>query len=59
VNPGPGFFYPANGGKAPRDVIREGYGRIRFGHAELAGNQHWGPAADEGERAVKQLAALI
>jgi len=59
VNPGPGFFYPTNGQKAPRDVIREGYGRIRFGHAELAGNQHWGPAADEGERAVKQFLTFL
>jgi spermidine dehydrogenase len=59
VNPEPGFFYPPHGGKAARDVIREGYGRIRFGHAELAGNQHWGPAADEGERAVRQFARFL
>ena len=52
--PYPGFF----GGKdgiAPRDLIRKGYGRIAFGHSELDGLQHYGPAADEGRRAFNQV----
>ncbi len=52
--PFPGFFGGASG-TAPRDVIRRHYGRIAFAHSELVGWQHWGPAADEGRRAVTQL----
>ena len=56
--PIPGFFGGASG-KAPREVIRSGYGRIAFAHSELAGLQHWGTAADEGRRAFNQLADAI
>lgn len=52
--PFPGFFGGATG-RAPRDVIRKAHGRIAFAHSELNGWQHWGPAADEGRRAVGQL----
>lgn len=52
--PYPGF-YGGKGGIAPRDIIRKGYGRIAFGHAELDGLQHYGPAADEGRRAMTQV----
>ena len=52
--PYPGFFGGATG-EAPRDVIRRSYGRVAFAHSELVGWQHWGPAADEGRRAVIQL----
>ena len=52
--PYPGF-YGGKGGIAPRDVIRKGYGRVAFGHAELDGLQHYGPAADEGRRAFNQV----
>lgn len=55
VVPEPGFFFGRNGKAAPRDVIREGHGRIAFGHSELRGNQHWGSAADEGSRAMRQI----
>jgi spermidine dehydrogenase len=56
--PFPGFFGGA-AGEAPRDVIRQRYGRIAFGHSELVGWQHWGPAADEGRRAIGQLAGAL
>ena len=49
-----GFFGGASG-HAPRDVIRQHYGRVAFAHSELNGWQHWGPAADEGRRAFTQL----
>jgi spermidine dehydrogenase len=52
--PFPGFFGGATG-EAPRDVIRRSFGRIAFAHSELEGWQHWGPAADEGRRAMHQL----
>lgn len=56
--PFPGFFGGASG-RAPRDTIRNRYGRIAFAHSELAGWQHWGPAADEGRRAFNQLADAL
>lgn len=56
--PFPGFFGGASG-RAARDVIRNHYGRIAFGHSELNGWQHWGNAADEGRRAFNQLADAI
>lgn len=55
IAPGPGFFFGRNGQPAARDTIRQSYGRIAFGHSELRGNQHWGPAADEGGRAMAQV----
>ena len=56
---GPGFFIDTPQRKAPRNIVREGYGRIGFAHAELYGFQHWGPAADEGRRAVEQLLEFL
>ena len=55
VVPEPGFFFGRNGEPAARDVIRKPHGRIAFGHSELRGNQHWGSAADEGRRAMRQI----
>ncbi len=52
--PYPGF-YGGKTGVAPRDIIRKGYGRIAFGHSELDGLQHYGPAAEEGRRAFYQV----
>lgn len=51
----PGFFFGKDGQPAPKDVIREGYGRLRFAHAELVGAQMWEGAVAEAERAVKQI----
>jgi len=56
--PYPGFYGGADG-EAPRDIIRRGYGRIAFAHSELDGLQHWGPAADEGRRAMGQVLDAI
>ena len=54
----PGFFFGKDGQPAPRDVIREPYGRIAFAHAELMGYQMWEGAVHEGERAGKQAIAM-
>ena len=51
----PGFYYGKNGQPAPSDVIREPFARIAFGHSELTGAQLWSTAAEEGERAAKQV----
>jgi spermidine dehydrogenase len=55
VVPQPGFYFGRDGNPAPRDVVREGYGRVRFGHSELSGFQLWTTGCDEGERATKQI----
>jgi len=51
----PGFYYGRDGKPAAKDVIRERYDRIAFAHSELTGAQMWETAADEGQRAAKQL----
>jgi spermidine dehydrogenase len=59
VVPQPGFYFGRDGNPAPRDVVRKGYGRVRFGHSELTGFQLWDAACDEGERAARQVLELI
>ena len=59
IAPQPGFYFGKNGAPAPRDVIREGYGRIAFGHSELSGQQLWSRGVGEGERAAHQALSLI
>ena len=51
-------FLVANG-TSHRDTLRKNYGRIAFAHSELDGLQHYGPAADEGRRAFRQLADVL
>ena len=59
IAPQPGFYFGKNGMPAPREVIRQGYGRIAFGHSELSGQQLWSRGVEEGERAAKQALGLI
>ena len=59
VVPAPGFFFDTPERTAPRNIIQRGYGRIAFGHSELNGFQHWGPAADQGRRAMHQVLDLV
>ncbi len=59
VCPQPGFYYGRNGAKAPRDVIKERFGRIAFGHSELVGHQYWLGAIGEGKRATEQLLEVL
>ena len=56
--PYPGFYGGADG-CAPRDTLRKNCGRIAFAHSELDGLQHYGPAADEGRRACRQMATVM
>jgi spermidine dehydrogenase len=51
----PYFAFGKDGKPAPRDVVRAGYGRIRFAHSELEGAQMWETAVAEAERAVRQM----
>jgi spermidine dehydrogenase len=57
VTPEPGFFFDTPDSTAPRNIVMKGYGRIAFGHGELEGFQHWGPAADQGRRAMTEALA--
>jgi len=59
VVPEPGFFFDTDERTAPRNIIQQGYGRIAFGHSELNGFQHWGPAADQGRRAMQQILNIL
>lgn len=59
VVPQPGFFFGRDGQPAPRDIVRQGYGRVRFGHSELSGEQMWPTACSEGQRAAQQVAELV
>jgi spermidine dehydrogenase len=59
VDAQPGFYFPKDGGPAPRDVIRKRYGRISFAHSELIGTQHWRGAAAEGRRAARQAFEVL
>lgn len=54
ITPEPGFFFDTPSTTAPRNIVMKGYGRIAFGHGELEGFQHWGPAADQGRRAMTE-----
>jgi spermidine dehydrogenase len=59
IVPTPGFFFGRDGAKAGREIVREPFDRIAFGHSELTGYQHWGPAAAEGSRAFDQVAPSV
>lgn len=56
VVPEPGFFFGRDGAPSARDIVRKGFGRMRFAHSELQGNQSWTGAYFEAARAVDQLA---
>jgi spermidine dehydrogenase len=51
----PGFFFGKEGQPAPRDILRQRFNRLAFGHSELSGAQMWETAAGEGERAAQQI----
>jgi len=59
VTPQPGFYFGENGEKAARDVLRQPFERIAFGHSEFNGHQHWAGAVAEGRRGVESLAQFL
>ena len=58
MGPQPGFLL-GRGGPSPLAIVKRGYGRIFFGHSEVAGAQNWPNAASEGVRAVRQALGVI
>lgn len=55
----PGFFFGRDGKPAGKDVLRRRFGRLTFGHSELSGAQMWETAAEEGDRAARQLLEVL
>jgi spermidine dehydrogenase len=54
VNPHPGFYFGRDGKPAPRDVLKQRFGRVAIGHSELEGHQNWPGAVRNGARAAQQ-----
>jgi len=59
ISPQPGFHFDRDGKRAPRNIIKEGYGRIQFGHSELTGYNSHTRALNEGSRAAKEVMKKI
>jgi spermidine dehydrogenase len=59
VNPQPGFYFGEDGRPAARDVVRDRFGRIAFGHSELEGHQNWPGATRNGVRAARQVLEAV
>jgi spermidine dehydrogenase len=56
LSPQPGFFFGANGKRAPREILREApFGRIAFANTDLAGAMDHRFSILEAKRAVGQL----
>lgn len=51
----PGFFFGKDGKPAAKDVLRTRHQRMAFSHSELTGAQMWETAAEEGQRAARQI----
>ncbi|RLA45295.1 MAG: NAD(P)/FAD-dependent oxidoreductase, partial [Gammaproteobacteria bacterium] len=59
ISPQPGFHFGLNGKDAPREIVKKGYGRIRFGHSELSGYMSHTRALGEGARAATEAMKLL
>ncbi len=59
LSPPPGFYFGKDGKPSPLRVLRKRFGRIAFGHSELAGGQSWEAAAAEGKRALTQVLEVL
>jgi spermidine dehydrogenase len=59
ISPQPGFHFDRDGKKSPINTVKEGYGRIRFGHSELSGYMSHTRALNQGSRAAKEAMEKI
>lgn len=59
ISPQPGFHFGRDGEGAPRDVVKQGFGRIQFGHSELSGYMSHTRALQEGAKAVTRVMAAL
>jgi len=54
ISPQPGFHFDRDGKKSPINIVKEGYGRIQFGHSELSGYMSHTRALMQGSWATKE-----
>jgi len=59
ISPQPGFHFGRDGNPAPKEVVRRGFGRIRFGHSELTGYMSHTRALEDGARAARDAIEAI
>ena len=59
ISPQPGFHFGKDGEPAPREVVKQGFGRVQFGHSELSGYMSHTRALNEGARAARAAIKLI
>lgn len=59
ISPQPGFHFDRDGKRAPRNIVKDGYGRIQFGHSELSGYNSNTRAMNEGSRAALEAMKKI
>ena len=59
ISPQPGFHFGKDGKQAPKEIVKQGYGRIQFGHSELDGYMSHTNALTEGSRAAIAAMALL
>ena len=59
ISPQPGFHFVVNGKEAPKEIVKQGFGRIQFGHSELSGYMSHTRALIEGARAATQAMKQI
>ncbi len=55
ISPQPGYHFDRDGKKSPINIVKEGYGRVQFGHSELGGYMSHTIAINQGARAVRAL----
>lgn len=59
VAPQPGFYFGQNGAAAPKEVVKQGFGRIQFGHSELGSRMNYRNALSEGGRAATSVSSML
>ena len=59
ISPQPGFHFGINGKEAPKEIVKQGFGRIQFGPSELSGYMSHTAALKEGVRAATQVMKKI
>jgi spermidine dehydrogenase len=58
-SPQPGFYFGKAGDMGPQAIVKQGYGRIRFGHSELGPRMNYRNALVEGARAAREAMTFL
>jgi len=59
IAPQPGFYFGKDGAPAPKEVVKQGFGRIQFGHSELGSRMNYRNAIAEGGRAADAAMQIL